>query len=517
MKKIILIIVLISFIRSVAFSQQVARARHVNLVTTTSPSAPLNIVIKGGISYIGNTTSFLQHGDFTLLSNPISGNSDWLDSTGGVITIPSTGMVNFRGASLLQQLTGPTRFYGLTIDNIGVNLNQSNEVRNQLNLNNGLIYFTNLSDSIYVSNPALTAVNYNIDPFTITSWVHGKLSRKANLATPAEYFFPIGKIKTGDSLYAPVKFEKQNAADATWTAHYFPEEPIDRANKNPVLDHISKLEYWEITSHDFAAAVDNNAQLSLSWRTYSIVSPDPAVRDSLMVAHYFHDGTSFQWQPEGVPPPSTAVGTVNFGFVKSEFVADYTQPHRLFTLGTRTIANPLPLNLIDYYITLSSNVVTNYWKVVNDAAVKYYEVERGTDGVHFQYLTRIYAARRPDIVNYSSPDPSPVSGWNYYRLKIIDDQNNISYSEIRKAFIGDKGIFTIYPNPAGEFLYINLPSSNYAKRNLKLIDNSGKIISTMIPQSTLVRLSLKNLPGGTYYVRYEDEKGIITRPFIHVQ
>src|SRR5262249_36238792 len=153
-----------------------------------------------------------------------------------------------------------------------------------------------------------------------------------------------------------------------------------------------------------------------------------------------------------------------------------------------------PLNLIDYYLTLSNNIVTNYWKVVNDAAVKYYEVEHSTDGIHFNYLTKIYAARRADIVNYSAIDANPATGWNYYRLKIIDDQNIISYSEIRKAFIGDKGLFTIYPNPAGEFLYLNLPSSNYAKRNLSLIDNSGKIISTMLPQSTLVRLSLRNLP-----------------------
>src|SRR4051812_39830033 len=115
MRKIFLIAILFLCWMMNSSAQQVMRARHVKLVTTTSASAGLQIVCKGGVTFIGNTTSFMQNGNLTLLSNPVSGNSDWLDSTTGVISAASLGMVNFNGTTVLQQLTGPTTFYGLTV------------------------------------------------------------------------------------------------------------------------------------------------------------------------------------------------------------------------------------------------------------------------------------------------------------------------------------------------------------------------------------------------------------------
>ncbi|MDP4264986.1 MAG: hypothetical protein Q8941_20835, partial [Bacteroidota bacterium] len=127
MKKVFSGFILIVWLYLPSRGQQVARARYVNLVTTTSSPDTLRLVSKGGISFIGNS-SFAQYGMLTLLNNPIAGNSDWLDSTAGVLTPASTGTVNFMGATNLQNITGPSAFYGLNIQGAGVNLNQSNEV-----------------------------------------------------------------------------------------------------------------------------------------------------------------------------------------------------------------------------------------------------------------------------------------------------------------------------------------------------------------------------------------------------
>src|SRR5207253_8320706 len=110
----------------------------------------------------------------------------------------------------------------------------------------------------------------------------------------------------------------------------------------------------------------------------------------------------------------------------------------------RSINNALPLKLLDYWVTLSSNnIVTNYWKIIDDREVHHYEVERSIDGSHFNFLASVQSIRTPNTTDYNVIDNHPFMGWNYYRLKIVADGNRIKYSETRKVYIGDKGIFTI--------------------------------------------------------------------------
>lgn len=517
MKKILISFSLIMGSYVCAQAQQLARARYVNIVTTTSSPDTLNIVSKGGISLIGST-SFAQHGKLTLLSNPVSGNSDWLDSTTGVITPLSTGMVSFKGVTATQNITGPTTFYGLTIEGAGVNLNQSNEVRNQLNLNNGLIYITNRDDSIYVSNPVLTSVSYTVNPFTTTSWVHGKLSRRA-ITAGAIYEFPIGKI-LGDSLYAPLKVEKQNGGGVTYSAQYFPQLPINRSSRNPYFHHISELEFWEITSHNFAIPADNYSRLSLSWRTYSDVSLNPTHWDSLVIAHYIDPAADdiYIWEPEINAPIATIEpgSTFNFGyFHNAKFIGDFTMPHLNFTIGTRTINNALPVNLLSYQVQLLTNQkVLNSWKIINDVPVDHYKVERSTDMINYSPLGNIVAARTSGTNNYTFTDPTPAAGWNYYRLKIVENTREY-YSAVRTVFIGRDNQFTLFPNPAQDHIFVNLPPFTGSQISLSLIDNQGRLISTITPQSTTVRLTLTKLAAGLYYIRYQSGKDIYSKPFIH--
>lgn len=519
MKKILTGILLVWLLSHAALAQQVARARYVNLVTTSAAADTLRVVSKGGITFTGSTL-FDQHGKFILLSNPVSGSSDWLDNTGGVITPASSGTVYFKGDAVLQEITGPTTFYGLAINGAGVNLNQSNEVRQLLDLSNGLIYITNRNDSIYVSNTALASVNYNTDPFTITSWVHGKLSRRLSV-TGTAYEFPVGKIRTGDSLYAPVKLEKQNTTPATYSVQYFPEVPVNRTSINPIFDHISSVEFWEITSHNYPVLADNFAKLSLSWRTYSQVSSNPVHWDSLMIAHYRYPGgaSPFIWEPENVNPLATIQpgSTVNFGYFNNEkFIGDYIMPHLNFTIGTRTINNALPVTLLDYQAELINNqAVLNRWKVSNDTRVDHYEVERSTDNTSFTVLANTASLRAAGISDYDYTDHQPARGWNYYRLKIVED-NGVRYSPTRRVFIGSNGIFTLYPNPAVDFIYVVLPVAGNGSSSLNLIDNKGRILSTRKPQSTTVRLSLSGLPAGVYHIRYQAGGNVYSRSFIRL-
>jgi Secretion system C-terminal sorting domain len=512
MKKVMAIMAAL-LLNGIIYAQQIARATNIRLVSEPG----VQLVSTGGITFTG-TTSFTHRGSLTLLSNPVAGNSDWLDSTGGtgVFDATSSGHVLFRGTALLQQqIYGPTRFDTLTINNPGVHLRQSNEVRSRLNLTNGLVYFLNQADSLFVSNPALTAINYNTDSINTTSFVLGKLSRRAN-STAAPYYFPIGKLGAGDSLYAPLKFEKTTAGAVTYSAQYFYAMPVNRTAKNALIDHISSVEYWEVTSHNFGGAGDDDATMSMSWRTQSVVSPTAIVRDSLLIAHYFNPGLGMSWEPEWVGPgsPIDVQGTLNFGFIRSnKVVTDYTMPHLNFTIGTRSINNILPVQFIDWTLSKQNRSALLTWQITDDREVDNYSIERSADGISFVGIGTVRSVKTSGDRSYQFTDVLPLTGWNYYRIKAYNT-SEYKFTNVKRIQFEDKSSWTLYPNPVTTQVNIVLQAGS-APVQLKLFDSNGKLLAAKkTAGATTVVLNTSQLAAGQYYIEYNNGIQREVKPFI---
>ena len=478
-------------------AQNLVRAGNVQLVT--QPNTQL--VIKGGIRFTGNT-GFTNKGGVTIYANPLSGNADWTDSTAtGAMNSASTGKVSFKGSSTLQQVYGPTRFDTLEVQNTGINLRQSNEVRQRLTLSSGLVYFTNTADSLYVSNPAVNSVSYNTDSLGTSSWVNGKLSRRMN-AAGSVYFFPVGKMLGTDSLYAPVKFEKTTSGAVTFSVQYFPQTPSNRNNKNPLIDHISSLEYWEITSHNTVAATDDDVVMSLSWRDYSNVNAAAIIRDSLLIAHYYFDGAVTQWQPElNTALPNDVNGNINFGYIRSnKVIGDFIMPHLYFTIGTRSPQNLLPVNFLSFNAVKQGQTAICSWSIADDREVDEYIVERSGEGSLFIAIGRVTAQRTGALTTYYFTDQHPLNGRNYYRIKAV---NNLTrrYTDTRSLNFDNTQNWVLFPNPATDKIRLLLPGTNSTVK-LLLMDASGRLISEYTTSSSGIEINITALPQGLYYLRY---------------
>ena len=146
------------------------------------------------------------------------------------------------------------------------------------------------------------------------------------------------------------------------------------------------------------------------------------------------------------------------------------------------------------------------WKVDNEKNMKQYEVEKSADGQHFT-LGTIASAKlnNSGSVNYQWLDVNAFAGNNYYRIKSIDINKAIQYSNIVKVVMG-KGIsqIMVYPNPVSDgninLQFINQPKGMYV---IRLINKSGQVI--MIKQiehaegSSAETLQMdKTLAHGTY-------------------
>lgn len=504
-----LIVVLFVLIAGHAQAQQVVRATNVYLVTTSGTK----VVINGGISFIGTSNLISTADSIYLYTNAPVTSADWLDSTAtGVMDISSTGNV-FMNGSIRQRFYGATRFYNHFIRNpAGDTLLSSCEVRNILHLDTGHV-FTETgygNDSLLVSNPATTAI-VSSSNFT-ESWVNGRLSRTANVAgvgsTPTItpfYLFPVGKT---DSLYAPVRFAKFNTNTTTWTTEYFPQQPFQYLNVfSPPLDHISRVEYWEINSNN-QGSPDERAYLSLSWRGYSRVSATAARRDSLLVAQYINR-PPFIWDVPGGWATGRAIGPDSLsGYVTGNTNSvSFNFAERRFTLGTYSKYNSLPIKLIYFTALPDGNRVRLNWEAANEQDTRTYEVQKSLNASSFTLLSTV-TSRQLSQSTYVDFDNNPVMGWNYYRLKIIDKSGSFTYSPVRAVkFEKGKEEVKIFPVPATDVLNVQLPSSYVNTVNLQLLGIDGKFISTLRPGVNNVRINVSSLAAGTYVIRMVKANG----------
>ena len=502
-KSLKIIVAALTILSCKVYSQQIVRASgNVQIVTTAGTKTVIN---GGGITFLGTSKWIATNDSIYVYKNTATSPEGWLDSTAaGAMDPASTGNVFFRGTNR-QSFYGKTRFYNLFIRNtIGDTLLSSCEVRNNLHLDTGFV-FTRSGyglDSLLVSNTAIAAIT-STSSFT-KSWVNGRLSRTGNVVgspTPNPaifYLFPVGKT---DSLYAPIKLAKVDATTATWTAEYTYATPFNRTNiRNPPIDHISYVEYWEISS-DNQASNNDDAKLSLSWRRQSGVNASASIRDSLIVSQYIQNPGLIWEVPGGWVAGSTA-GTSLFGYVTSNASTNnYTNIERRFTLGTINQFNPLPIKLVYFTAIADGNKVRLNWEAANEQETVKYEIEKSLTGSNFNKIGTVLS-RQLSQSAYIDFDNAPALGWNYYRLKIIDKSGSFAYSPVRSVkFAKGSEEVKIFPVPATDVLNVLLPSSYINNATLLLYGVDGKFISSLKPTVNNVKINVAPLAGGTYVLK----------------
>lgn len=385
-------------------------------------------------------------------------------------------------------------------------------VEDTLKLQTGYLVTTGLLNLSLTDTTAISSAN-NIYGFANQgrqeSFVRGPI--KLNTNSIGVKTAPIGK----DAYYAPVLLEKITPGNVTYTLEYFDQPYADIFTDTLPLDHVSKQEHWLISS-DVANSTDD-AKVTLSWRPYSKVGDGIAANDSaaladLVVAHYIDDGAGLKWRVDnadvGIMPKSLG-SDVNNGMLTTNFATGLFSP---FTLGTKSIYNILPLKIISFLAVAQLDVSKLSWSVENEENTKIYYIERSADGINFTAINSEIARQLPSATYYWN-DLVPLTGWNYYRLKVIDIRNRISYSKIQKTWIGSNVHVSIFPNPVKHELLVSVPATSSIS-TLEIVNSSGQVLKSFQTPESPVTINVVNLAKGIYYLRVHISSQIITRKFI---
>ena len=156
------------------------------------------------------------------------------------------------------------------------------------------------------------------------------------------------------------------------------------------------------------------------------------------------------------------------------------------------------------------------WETASEINNQYFQVERSPDLINIQPIGLPVAARGSanQGSHYLQWDSQPLPETSFYRVKTIDNNGELSYSEWKEVYFEDLGniFLTVYPNPVQQHLTANIQSTTLSRLSIKLVDLQGRLLWSkqlgITPGETSILINMEQYAEGLYFIEMYAENGI---------
>ncbi|MEM9986386.1 MAG: T9SS type A sorting domain-containing protein, partial [Bacteroidota bacterium] len=158
------------------------------------------------------------------------------------------------------------------------------------------------------------------------------------------------------------------------------------------------------------------------------------------------------------------------------------------------------------------------WETLFEEGTRYFEVERSIDsGRTYQVLGEVLASEtRAEPTTYQFTDQTPFEGPTFYRIKLYEEGIKYEYAPRLEAEWKLFGKVALYPNPAEDFLLVQL-NDIPEQAELLISDRMGRVLlrTQWLPgQEGRHRLNLGSVPPGMYHYRLDNGLKLATGTLI---
>jgi hypothetical protein len=381
-----------------------------------------------------------------------------------------------------QSISGSTTFDYLRINNSnGVSLSNSIIVDDTLYFDNGRI---SIGSNNITLNASITIEGTPTSSKMIVCTGSGEV-RKLFTGT-GSFTFPVGD-NTGTAEYSPVTLNFTSGSFGTGAYAAVRLVDAKHPNNTSSSDYITR--YWIVNSSGITSFSCN--------ASFVYTDADVNGDENLIYLGRYSGGT---WSLHDLT--NTSTNTLSSAF--SSFGE--------FTGGE---SGALPVNLISLTTNKLSNSIQLNWTTATELNNYGFEVERKVQNSANGNWEKIGFVAGSGTSNspksYSFTDNSPVVGKNYYRLKQIDVDGSISYSNIVEVEFNnqipkDYSLSQNYPNPFNPVTTIRYGLANESEVRLVVYNVNGEMIKELVNQRQeageySVRFDGRELASGTYIYR----------------
>ncbi len=227
---------------------------------------------------------------------------------------------------------------------------------------------------------------------------------------------------------------------------------------------------------------------------------DPTVRANITGYQVFVKGICKHYMI--YMPPGKGPKIVTFTNGQSFNVPDDT------VITYKVCFDPLPLTLISFSAKIvDQSAVGLEWKTFSEVSINRFELEVSTDGLNWRKINEQDSkGKNNETYAYVFIDNNPFKGLNYYRLKIVEENNAFSYSEIKRIVFEKEGpILEVYPNPTNDYLTIRLfGSEEFSVRLTNMIGQEISVLPLIKNTSSEINFSLSGFSEGVYVLEVKD-------------
>ncbi len=183
-----------------------------------------------------------------------------------------------------------------------------------------------------------------------------------------------------------------------------------------------------------------------------------------------------------------------------------------------TISATLPISLLEFNAQRTGSVNKLTWKTSQEANSNKFVIERSTDGTRFLEIGQVAAAGNSNTVrNYSFTDLSPVKGINYYRLRLVDNDNAFKYSTVKNVRNLGSADFSFAPNPVQQHMYVKIDADKADKGTLTITDISGRQVynqaMNVVAGTNNISIETGKLAPGSYVIKMQLSDDRIVKKF----
>ncbi|MCS7073854.1 MAG: T9SS type A sorting domain-containing protein, partial [Bacteroidia bacterium] len=483
-------------------------------------------VFNGELTLTNSGSQELRMADAT--ADTYNGNATFTRTGTGLLNIAHTGTNSFKGnitvntsvvlfgqgggtvlmnGTALQEITPNVllTFPLLTINNSsGVQMNGDFGISNNLNLINGPLILNSRILTIQTS-ASITRTNGYIRSEThdLQSGKARALSRiRWNISTNTGSFtFPFG---TAAGTYIPFTFNVTSAgielipgAGAIFVSTYptpnsnipYP-VPVTNMNDANGADNSNNAvdRFWRIFTQNYSTSP--TATITF---TYDEAIDLNGISEADLRAQNYNSVSNFWKPPVGSVNPITNEVTVTG--VISGATEDWTLSN---------VSNPLPVEIVAFTAQPVGSTVLLRWEVTAERNLSKYVIERSIDKITTNPVGEISAVGNH---YYQFSDLLPLTGRTYYRLKSVDFDGSIQYSNWVEVFISDNIQFSIFPNPvSGSAVQVK---TNYSEFTITVVDLTGKTILSVSGNQGISEIPANLLSKGIYFIKITAENQIL--------
>lgn len=173
--------------------------------------------------------------------------------------------------------------------------------------------------------------------------------------------------------------------------------------------------------------------------------------------------------------------------------------------------NVLPGKLLSFTADAKPAENSIKWKVADPTQFSRYEVEISRDGFSYSSIANVPSVQQQD---YQYTDRTNTQQTVYYRLKMWDIFNQVTYSHIAVVKRERSAKMVLLQNPVRDQLIFQHPQANNA--SFMIIDYTGKLyLKGSVPSGNIqTSLPVSTLPAGSYVLQFTDGSVQFAQKFI---